>query len=114
METLSPTLVIIIGLALRVLAPLALTVLAVYFLRKLDARWQAEARNEEKLPAEDEMPCLEIQGLTEEQIKARLSMKAQPCWLARRLPNGYLNEACLNCEVFLNATAPAAGSHARI
>ncbi len=86
METLSPTLVIIIGLALRVLVPLALTVLVVYLLRKLDARWQAEARNEEKLPAEDEMPCLEIQGLTEEQIKARLSMKAQPCWLARRLP----------------------------
>jgi hypothetical protein len=113
MENLNPALVIVIGLALRVLAPLALTILIVTLLRRLDARWQAEASVEPRVPV-NEMPCLEIEGLSDEQINARLSLRAQPCWQMRRQPNGYLSEACLNCEVFLNATAPVSSSQAHI
>lgn len=114
METLSPTLVILIGLALRVLAPLALTALIVYALRKLDAHWQAEARDEKKVPATDEMPCLKIQGFSDDQMKSRAILSAQPCWQAHRSANGYLNEACLDCEVFLKTTAAATHSHVNI
>ena len=114
METLSPTLVILIGLALRILVPLALTALAVYALRKLDAHWQAEARDEKKVPAIDEILCMKIQGLSDDQMKSRMVLSAQPCWQAQRSANGYLNEACLDCEVFLKTTAPTAQSHVNI
>ncbi len=114
MENLNSTFVILIGLALRVLVPVALTILIVYLLRKLDARWQEEARTEEKVLAIDEMPCLETQGLSDEQLKSRLALNAQPCWQVRRLPNGYLNETCLDCEVFLKAGAASPRSRAHI
>ncbi|MBI5963873.1 MAG: hypothetical protein HY863_10395 [Chloroflexi bacterium] len=114
MEDLNSTLVILIGLALRVLVPVALTALIVYLLRKLDARWQEEARTEEKVLAIDEMSCLETQGLSDEQLNSRLSLNAQPCWQIHRLPNGYLKEACLDCEIFLKASAASPRSRAHI
>jgi len=112
MQTLNPTLVILIGLALRVMVPVALTVLIVYSLGKLDARWQAEAKAEEKALAVDEMPC--VKGLSLDQVKSHLLLSEQPCWQAQRSHSGYLNEACLDCEIFLKAPAAAARSHAHI
>ncbi len=114
METLNSTYVILIGLALRVAIPVAFTALIVFSLRKLDARWQAEAREEKKVAAIDEMPCLR-EGVTIDPLtSARASLGEQRCWQIRRLPSGYLNEACLDCEVFLNAPTASAHSHAHI
>lgn len=114
METLHPVLVILIGLVLRLAVPVALTVLIVYLLGKLDARWQAEARDEEKALAVDQMPCLKNEELSVEQMKLRMSLSEQPCWQAQRSQSGYLNEACLDCEVFLSAPAHTSHSHVNI
>jgi hypothetical protein len=42
-----------------------------------------------------------------EEIKVRAAESGKPCWQIHRLSNGYLREACLDCEVFINAPAPA-------
>lgn len=114
MDIFSSTLAILIGLALRLLLPIAVTALVVYGLRKLDTRWQEEARNEKKLLVTDEMPCLKMQGISVEQMKLRASLSAQPCWQVQRSHNGRLSEECLNCEVFLDAPVPAPNSHAHV
>ena len=55
----------------------------------------------------DEMPCWKEQGLSVDEIKFRAEKDNQPCWQTHRLSNGYLREACLDCEVFLSAPIPA-------
>lgn len=100
-------LTLILGLVVRLGIPLLATMLIVYGLRKLDMRWQKEAETERNLLIRDEEPCWKEQGLTLEEIKARAEASGKPCWQIHRLSNGYLREACLDCEVFINAPAPA-------
>lgn len=100
-------LVLILGLVVRLGIPLLGTLLLVYGLRKLDIRWQKEAEIERNLLlVRDETPCWKEQGLPMEEIKLRAAESDKPCWQIHRLPNGYLREACLDCEVFINASAP--------
>ncbi len=101
-------LAVVLGVFLRLVVPLVLTALVVYLLHKLDARWQAEAERERAALVKDEMPCWKEQGLAMEEIKLRAAKADQPCWQTHRLANGYLREACLDCEVFLSAPAPSA------
>jgi hypothetical protein len=114
METLSSILAVLFGVVLRLLVPIAVTALIVYELRKLDARWQEEAEKEHKTLVIDEMPCLKMQGISIEQMKLRASLSAQPCWQVKRSHSGHLSEACLSCEVFLDAPVPAPITHAHV
>jgi len=100
-------LVLITGILLRLIVPLVITVLIVFVLGRLDARWQAEAEKEHQILVKDEMPCWREQGLSMDEIKLRAEKDNQPCWQTHRLSNGYLREACLDCEVFLTAPIPA-------
>lgn len=100
-------LALILGLTIRLGLPLLLTLLVVIGLRQLDARWQKEAELERGLLVRDEEPCWKEQGLSMEEIKARAAANGKPCWQIHRLSNGYLREACLDCEVFIHAPAPA-------
>lgn len=95
------------GLMIRLGLPLLVTVLIVYGLRKLDIRWQKEAELERSLLIRDEGPCWKEQGLSIDEIKARAAESGKPCWQIHRLSNGYLREACLDCDVFINAPVPA-------
>ena len=106
METFMSVLAILIGLLLRLAIPIAGTILLVYLLRKLDAHWQAEA---ERTPlAVEKVECWKIKGCPEEQRKTCIGAASPlPCWQAYRQPNGYLQEKCISCEVFLNAPMPA-------
>jgi hypothetical protein len=99
-------LVLVTGILLRLIVPLALTALIVYTLHRLDVRWQAEAEQERQVLVKDEMPCWKERGLTMDAIKPRAKKDNQPCWQIHRLSNGYLREACLDCEVFLSAPIP--------
>ena len=99
-------LVLFTGVFLRLIVPLLVTALIVYLLRKLDTRWQAEAEKEHQALVKDEMPCWKEQGLPMDEIKVRAEKSDQPCWQTHRLSNGYLREACLDCEVFLDAPIP--------
>ena len=99
-------LILITGVALRLVVPLAMTVLIVYILHRLDVRWQIEAENERALQVKDDMPCWKQQGLSVDEINIRSAKNNQLCWQTHRLSNGYLREACLDCEVFLSAPIP--------
>ena len=100
-------LTLLLGLIIRLGLPMLVTVLIVIGLRRLDIRWQKEAELERSLFVRDEEPCWKEQGLSMEEIKARAAESGKPCWQIHRLSNGYLREACLDCEVFINAPAPA-------
>jgi hypothetical protein len=99
----TPILTILFGLFLRLIVPLAVTALIVYWLRKLDARWQEEAEKEYEILLKDETPCWIEQGFTIEESRQRAEASEQPCWQIHRSPNGHLLEACLECEVFRSA-----------
>ena len=98
---------VLLGLFVRLVLPLLVTMLIVILLRALDTRWQREAEKERGLLIRDEAPCWKEQGLSMEEIKAKAAASGMPCWQIHRLSNGYLREACLDCEVFLDAPIPA-------
>jgi hypothetical protein len=104
MNTIISLLAILAGLLLRLAIPIAVTAVFIYFLRKLDTRWQLDAQ----IPAAVEKPeCWKINGCTPEQRTNCVGASSfLPCWQVYRLPNGYLREECLSCEVFINAPAP--------
>lgn len=103
---MNAVLALLTGLFVRLIVPFLVTALVVIMLRKLDARWQAEAEQERSELIKDETPCWKEQGLSMEEIKTRASKSGQPCWQMHRLSNGYLREACLGCEVFISAPIP--------
>jgi hypothetical protein len=105
METLLSTLYILAGLLLRLAIPILGTLLLVFFLRRLDERWQAEA---EQYPQSVGKPdCAKIKGCPPQQIDNCAAYRSElPCWQVNRLPNGYLNEECLTCRVFTEAPIP--------
>jgi hypothetical protein len=106
MEAFTALLAVIVGLLLRLAIPIALTALLIFFLRKLDARWQAEA--ELSQPDVQTVECWKIKNCPPEQLKNCVAHEATlPCWQAKRLPNGYLREECLSCEIFTEAPMPA-------
>ena len=105
METLTSLLYVIAGLLLRLAIPIAATVLLVFFLRKLDKRWQVEAELHPQLV--DKPECWKTKGCTPEQVASCDAAASDlPCWQVHRLPNGYLNEKCLSCDVFTEAPVP--------
>lgn len=106
MEPIITFLYMLAGLLLRLAIPIAATILLVFILRKLDKRWQVEA---ELQPVTFEKPeCWKIKGCPPEEVKNCQAAKSPlPCWQAKRLPNGYLNEDCLTCPVFIEAPIPA-------
>jgi hypothetical protein len=105
-------LAILIGLAVRLALPIIITLVAVYFLRKLDAHWQRQAKAELSRPAEE----AQIWDLKDCPIEKRSANPAatslQPCWQTHRLSNGYLSEDCLSCEIFRDAPARVTHAHA--
>ena len=99
---------------LRIGVPLGLTLTVAYFLRRMDARWQAEAwaewqtsHSQEEVIAEAKLlqpsePCWSIKGC-DEATRANCAAPKQPnipCWLARRQSEGKLPAECYNCAQF--------------
>jgi hypothetical protein len=109
---------------LRLGVPLAVTAAVVWWLRRLDARWQAEAEAKSRRALElkaaasgaappaahPARPCWEERNCAEsvrEHCPAYLQ-PAVPCWLARRAADGHLPAACVGCDRFTPAPAPVA------
>ena len=91
METFTSLIVLTTGLLLRLAIPIIGTLLLVYFLRKLDTGWQAEAaRNPATI---EKVECWKIKGCSGEQRKNCSGANSSlPCWQVYRQPNGYLQE----------------------
>ena len=114
METMIAILTFCFGLLMRLALPIAVTLVAVYLLQKLDSHWQAQAEAElEAQAARIERPeCWKIKNCPREQRQACPAfLTTKFCWQVYRLPNGYLLEKCLTCEVFLNTPMPEVFAH---
>jgi hypothetical protein len=94
---------------LRLVLPLALTIAAVYVLRKLDEHWQADAqRNARRVSAlaAATTPCWQARNCSPAQranCRAYQLREQMRCWQAFRQVEGRMPERCFNCEVFLAA-----------
>ena len=108
MDTFEALLAILTGIVLRFVLPIGITMLAIYFLRKLDARWQAEGQMVAETSSVEKPKCWEVNNCPPEKVeKCPGYLSAQPCWQAFRTREGYLKEECLECSVFRNAPIPA-------
>ena len=107
MEIMTAVLAVVAGIALRLAIPIAITAIAIFFLRRLDNRWQAEAEEQLLLPVVEKVKCWEIHGCTAEMRATCAGYKSeQPCWQAFREENGHLQERCLGCDIFQKAPIP--------
>ncbi|RPI91018.1 MAG: hypothetical protein EHM40_16905 [Chloroflexi bacterium] len=106
METISSFLAILTGLLVRLAIPISGTVILIYFLRKLDAHWQAQAKL--PLPVAQKAECWKVKGCSSAKKKSCVAASSPlPCWQVFRQPNGYLQEECISCQVFVDAPLPA-------
>jgi hypothetical protein len=106
MEWLTNFLALSAGIFLRLAVPIGVTALAVYALRRLDARWQADAESyvETASPGATAPACWVLKDCPPASRRLCPVPNAKsPCWQVRRRPNGDLLTACLTCEVFLAA-----------
>lgn len=110
MEVFTSVLAVLAGILLRFGVPILVMIAAVYFLRKLDIRWQEEAR--QQLPvvtvSVPQIPCWEVKGCPPEKRQhcAEFLNPEVPCWQQFRASDGQLKDDCLDCNVFRNAPVP--------
>jgi hypothetical protein len=103
---------VILGLVLRFGVPILVTALAIWFLRRLDERWQREAKGE--VPVRQELPLFStLRGWVfndctpEQREKCPAFIEAlRPCWQVHRNGDGSLKRECLGCEIFKQAPVP--------
>ena len=107
MEEMTPTIVVLIGLAMRIGIPVIVTVIAVIILRKVDARWQKEAEAEPPAMIVDKPQCWEVNECEPAAMQeCPAPTSPEPCWQVHRQRNGYLLDKCLTCQVFSMAPMP--------
>ena len=105
---------VIIGLfVLRLGVPVAITLGIAWFLRWLDARWEAKAqaaRQPEQLVqvSEKRVPCWKEKGCPETKMASCPAYKWHdlPCWLARLRIENHLPAECANCARFRSGPLP--------
>lgn len=118
MDTFYETSVIVLMFIVRLGVPLLVTIAIVAWLRRLDARWQAEAMQERSsisvapiatVIKSAPSPCWIVRSCPEEK-RNRCTAYAQPevaCWSARKQADGRLPSLCLTCILFKPAQSPA-------
>lgn len=102
---------IALGLFLRFGIPLALTALLVWWLRRIDLRWQAQAEQAHwvQVSAADiaQPRCWEARNCPPE-LREKCAAYLQsglPCWQVMRKVTGRLPERCFDCQIFRAAPA---------
>lgn len=112
METFTSFLALVSGVLIRLALPIAGTAVLIYFLRKLDAHWQAEAK---PVPVNvHKAECWKVKGCSPKQREACAAASSPlPCWQVKRQSNGYLQEECVSCKVFIDAPVPAGQTSTR-
>ena len=122
MNVILETLALTVLFVLRLGIPIAVTVLIAWGLRRLDARWQAEAAAQQSSravaagdlaaaavtsPLAAQQPCWELNNCSEAQRGNCPACAALdiPCWMARLRADGKLPARCYGCALF--RTRPA-------
>jgi hypothetical protein len=105
MTNTSAALAILIGLAMRLALPIALTAVAVLVLSRLDRRWQGEATLMAAMVTKPQ--CWKTQHCSPAKRRDCPGFRSkQPCWQVFRQNNGYLDQKCLECPVLAAAAVP--------
>jgi hypothetical protein len=108
MNDTSAALAVLIGLTIRIAIPIAITVLAVMVLARLDRRWRSEAGSDS--PGVMKPECWKTQHCSAEKRKDCPGYNSVlPCWQVFRRSNGYLDQKCLGCPVLVAAPIPNRG-----
>ncbi|MDH5507479.1 MAG: hypothetical protein OEZ02_09685 [Anaerolineae bacterium] len=115
MDGIVITLYLLLGFALRIAVPIGITVLLACYLRRLDARWQAEAKQmqDHALGAVQSPPaqsCWEYKNCSPD-VRTQCLAHQQteiPCWEVFK-NNGSLRKLCQDCDYRLSTLIPAAG-----
>jgi hypothetical protein len=109
MEMLVAFVALVLGLLVRIVLPVGVTVLMIYFLKRMDESWQASSTTPSNMARARNAGCWEINKCPPEQ-RARCNAHAHPdipCWqYYRQENNGLLPERCLACKVFRGAPIP--------
>lgn len=123
MQQLQAVLIIVGMFLVRLGIPVAVAVVVSYWLRRVDARWAAEASAYERAKAWQGLllplspaaqkpaitpPCWERRGCSSFQ-RAQCAAGQQPClpcWLARLQQEGKLPKACVGCAIFALPVPP--------
>jgi hypothetical protein len=108
MDTITTTLAVLTGILFRFGLPLVVMAIAVYFLRRLDNRWQEEARQRltSSVMQVPQTPCWEVHNCQNKEQCLAYANPSTPCWQQFRSDEGLLKESCLDCSVFRNAPVP--------
>lgn len=102
----------VLGVLLRVGVPLALTLVAALWLRRLDRRWQRDADEIRRAVGSKSglgvIRCWLLHDCAPERREACPAFLDQkiPCWQHFRDGQGRLAHRCLGCEVFRRWMAP--------
>jgi len=99
---------VVLAFLLRLGIPLGLTGIVVWWLRRLDVRWQSEAEALHHIQveqAEPQLPCWQTKGCSPERQAtcAAFLHNEKPCWQVMRGQEGRLPDRCLTCAVFQDA-----------
>jgi len=112
-ETTQGLLLAIGWFLLRFGLPVLGTALVIWLFKRMDDRWQAEAKEyKERTGLESLVPivrCWLFNDCPEEKRQNCLAYQNQekPCWQHFRAGDGALKESCLGCGVFRSAPAYA-------
>lgn len=111
MDWLTTVFTMIIGILLRVVIPIAATILVITILKWLDDRWKKEAdlvgAAEVKV---GNVGCWDIMNCSAEKRQQCLAYASpdKPCWQVFRKTDGQLQERCIGCDIFKHAPVPVA------
>jgi hypothetical protein len=107
MDSFMSYLTVVVGLALRLGLPVALTIILVILLHRLDTRWQKEGVAVAPIGVAN-THCWEKQSCSPEKRAACTAFNhpETPCWQCYRSQEGFLREDCLGCQVFRRAPVP--------
>ena len=111
MDWLITVFTMIMGLLLRVIIPIAVTIFVVVILKWLDERWKKEADLDESAVVKvGNVGCWDINNCPAEKREQCLAYTNpdKPCWQVFREEDGRLQEQCIGCEIFRHAPVPIA------
>lgn len=105
MESVSNGVLLGLGLLVRLLLPVGLTLGLAWLLGRLDRHWRAEAEANGQAPVARPLQvlrCWVLNDCPEEQRRrcAAYQQQGVPCWQLFRDHHGRLRASCLDCEVF--------------
>lgn len=123
MNVILETLALTVLFVLRLGIPIAVTVLIAWGLRRLDARWQADAAARQTSravaagdldaaavtsPLAAQQPCWELNNCSDAQRGNCPACAAFdiPCWMARLRADGKLPARCYGCALFRTRPSP--------